>query len=306
MADHKYIRIEGTPGNYKYIYDVKNAFSGFGKGVAKAANTFGKNVASGTAQGFNNLRKDVKNAGSKLVMGTNGAVEKVKDVAEDVVDNVIDDTAIPAARALDKAVKNVKNATLKMIDDNKTVTKSGDEYARLYRDKRIGITNNIESVKGKKKDVRKFDKVYQTDFAAVRATANSDDAWRDMGRKGLEADKLRYDFDTKQQKHIMDDDMEKHDPEVMKKKYPYLAKNPGREYEAIFDTESKYPVSSPKALKKEFDDMMDAAEAYAKAKDHKARAERHEELASRVRDKAYDDYDKSGARKRIQLRAKAE
>lgn len=303
--DHKYIKREGTPGNYKYIYDVKNAFTGFGKGVAKAANTFGKNVASGTAQGFNNLRKDVKNAGSKLVMGANGAVEKVKDVAEDVVDNVIDDTAIPAARALDKAVKNVKNATLKMIDDNKTVTKSGADYVRLYGDNVVGF-DWVGSAKGRKKDIQRFDKVYQTDAANARARKNVAEARIDHDDKRTIADKLRYDFDTKQQEHIMDDDWEKHDPEAMKKKYPYLAKNPGREYKAIFDTDSKYPVSSPKALKKEFDDMMDAAEAYAKAKDHKARAERHEALASRVRDKAYDDYDKSGARKRLQLRAKAE
>jgi hypothetical protein len=52
--------------------------------------------------------------------------------------------------------------------------------------------------------------------------------------------------------------------------------------------------------------MMDAAEAYAKAKDHKDRASRHEELAAKVRHKAYVDYENSGARKRLQIRAKAE
>lgn len=319
--DHKYIKREGTPGNYKYIYDVKDAFSGFGKGAAKtfnsgvkAANTFGKTVASGTMKVTNNLRKDVKNAGSKLVMGTNGAVDKVKEATETGVQKAreaVGDGLIgaveavePAAKSLDNMMKKVKNTAQKVIDDNKTVTKSGEEYTRLYRNGRIGSVYKIESIKGKKKDVQKFDKAYQTEHAKFRAMVNADDALYDVERKRIKANSRLYDYQDKEREHFMDDDWEKHDPEDMKKKYPHLAKNPGPKYKAIFETDS-IPVSTPKAARKEFDEMMNAAEEYAKAKDHRENAKRHEALAEKVSSKAYEDYEKSGAKKRLQIRAKA-
>lgn len=307
--EHKYIKREGTPGNYKYIYDVKNAFSGFGKGVAKTANTFSKNVASGTTQVFNNLRKDVKNAGSKLVMGANGAVEKVKDSAQksrEAVGDGLVEALEPAAIAMDKFVTNAKKATLKMIDDNKTVTKSGDEYARLYRDKRIKNFSDIESVKGKKKDMQKFDKAYQSDFAAVRATANKEDAYDAMQKAAVRYNGLASDYSVKEAGTSVYDNWDNVKVDELRKKYPHLAKKqPDEETYFIFN-QDKYPITYPKALEKDFYEMLDSAEEYAKRRQHWRKTQDHEELAAKVRDKAYVDYENSGARKRLQMRAKAE
>jgi hypothetical protein len=185
MAEHKYIKREGTPGNYKYIYDVKNAFSGFGKGVAKAANTFGKNVASGTAQGFNsvkknavpaanNLRKDIKNAGSKLVMGANGAVEKVREAAEsDIADKAYNSAAKTTEKILNNAgkafspekftnaAKSLKNLSSKVTNtlakavEKDQATSKGSEYLKkkdVIQSVPTSVMNNMAETKRKEAD----------------------------------------------------------------------------------------------------------------------------------------------------------
>lgn len=301
---------------------VGKAIGGFGKGVAKsfnsgekAANTFGKGIISGTTKVANNLRKDVKNVGSKLVMGADGAVDKIKDVAETGVQKAREavgsglvsaaDAVAPVEKSLDNMLKNVKTATQKVIDDNKTVTKSGEEYTRRYRDSRIGSISNIESVKGKKKDVDKFDKAYQTDFAATRATANKEDAYDAMQKTASVYDKLSSDYNIKEAGVSVDDGWDRVKVDDLRKKYPNLAKRPFNDQTHFMFDNDKYPVTYPKALEKDFYEMMDSAEEYAKASDHYRKTQDHEALAEKVRNKAYDDYDKSGAKKRLQMRAKA-
>lgn len=123
MADHKYIRREGTRGNYKYIYEddlknaknyynahpeaMKNPFNG-AKGVGSAFKQTAKGVMP-TVKAIG-IRKDVKNLGNKLVMGANGAVEKVKDSAKDA-----------AKKQFNKAV-------------NKAFDKAETEYAKKEKD----------------------------------------------------------------------------------------------------------------------------------------------------------------------------
>lgn len=128
--DHKYIRREGTRGNYKYIYEddlknarnyynahpeaMKNPFNG-AKGVGgftKALGTAFKQTAKGVMPTVKamGIRKDVKNLGNKLVMGANGAVEKVKDSAKDA-----------AKKQFNKAV-------------NKAFDKTETEYAKKEKD----------------------------------------------------------------------------------------------------------------------------------------------------------------------------
>lgn len=130
MADHKYIRREGTKGNYKYIYeeDLKNArnyynshpeamknpfngakgVGGFTKALGTAFKQTGKSLMP-TVKAMD-VRKDVKNLGNKLVMGANGAVEKVKDSAKDA-----------AKKQFNKAV-------------NKAFDKAETEYAKKEKD----------------------------------------------------------------------------------------------------------------------------------------------------------------------------
>lgn len=345
--EHKYIKREGTPGNYKYIYEEdlkntpqkkesKNPFAGVGKGVASwldsaekgiasTANAAGKGISSaankaekGLTVGANKARKDVKNFGNKLVMGANGAVEKVKDAAETGLDKTkagvakareaVGDGIInaygavePAVKAIDKTINKVKKTTLKAIDDNKTVTKSGSEFTRLYGNRGFDMESmgHIESVKGKKKDVAKFEKYYQADAARDRIDKLNTDAWRDEGRAKLDAEDAYNDYFTKDAS-IGTGNLEWRKPEDLKKKYPYLAKEDSPKYARMFEGDA---FTTPKALRKEFDTMMDTAEAAAKAKDYRKRSDRHFVAASNIKKKAKEDYEKSGASKRLQFRA---
>lgn len=162
MADHKYIRREGTKGNYKYIYEddlknVKNYYSAhngpkqptnnnhtFTLGAdgttvpvkntpqkKEAKNPFagvGKTISSGIASVSNKARRDIKNAGNKLVMGANGAVEKVKDSAKDTAKKEFNKAV---EKAFDKAeteyTKKEKDGTFDKLNkartSNKVITK---------------------------------------------------------------------------------------------------------------------------------------------------------------------------------------